>query len=133
MATLLWPGKYLSATATWTLKPNYLVLAYTGVPDPSFSSTPFGFGGNFESELQAIALQSNGQIVVGGITNGHGTPVTGGLARLDSNGDLDTTFADGGGLMSRQIVSGLLIQRDGKIVAIGGIDNNLVLERYLAN
>ena len=105
----------------------------TGVQDPSFCSTPFGFGGNFESEPQAIALQTNGQIVVGGITNGHGTPVTGGLARLDANGDLDTTFADGGGLMSSQIVSGLLIQRDGKIVAIGGIDNNLVLERYLAN
>jgi uncharacterized delta-60 repeat protein len=105
----------------------------TGVQDPSFSSTPFGFGGNFESEPQAIALQSNGQVVVGGITNGHGTPVTGGLARLDANGDLDTTFANDGGLVSSQILSGLLIQRDGKIVAIGGIDNNLVLERYLAN
>jgi hypothetical protein len=35
--------------------------------------------------------------------------------------------------MSSQIISGLLIQRDGKIVAVGGIDNNLVLERYLAN
>jgi len=104
----------------------------TGVQDTSFSSTPFGFGGNFESEPQAIALQSNGQIVVGGITNGHGTPVTGGLARLDANGDLDTTFANGGGLTSSQIVSGLLIQRDGKIVAIGS-DGNLVLARYLAN
>jgi uncharacterized delta-60 repeat protein len=104
----------------------------TGVQDTSFSSTPFGFGGNFESEPQAIALQSNGQIVVGGITNGHGTPVTGGLARLDANGDLDTTFANGGGLTSSQIVSGLLIQRDGEIVAIGS-DGNLVLARYLAN
>jgi uncharacterized delta-60 repeat protein len=104
----------------------------TGVQDTSFSSTPFGFGGNFESEPQAIALQSNGQIVVGGITNGHGTPVTGGLARLDANGDLDTTFANGGGLTSSQIVSGLLIQRDGKIVAVGS-DGNLVLARYLAN
>ena len=105
----------------------------TGVQDPSFSSTPFTFGGNSENETQAIALQSNGQIVVGGITNGHGTPVTGGLARLNANGDLDTTFANTGGLMSSQIISGLLIQRDGKIVAVGGIDNNLVLERYLAN
>ena len=105
----------------------------TGVQDPSFSSTPFTFGGNSENETQAIALQSNGKIVVGGITNGHGTPVTGGLARLDANGDLDTTFANGGGLISNQIVTGLLIQRDGKIVAIGGIDGNLVVARYLAN
>jgi hypothetical protein len=91
------------------------------------------FGGNTQSLPQAIALQSNGQIVVGGITNAHGTPGTGGLARLNSNGDLDTTFASGGSLMSDQVVSGLLIQTDGKIVAIGGIDGNLVLERYLAN
>lgn len=105
----------------------------TGVEDSSFSSTPFMFGGNTQSLPQAIALQSNGQIVVGGITNAHGTPGTGGLARLNSNGDLDTTFASGGSLMSGQVVSGLLIQTDGKIVAIGGIDGKLVLERYLAN
>jgi len=50
-----------------------------------------------------------------------------------SNGDLDTTFATGGSLQSDQIVSGLLIQKDGRIVAVGGIDGNLTLERYLAN
>jgi len=52
--------------------------------------------------------------VVGGLTNALGTP-TGGLTRLDSNGDLDTTFANGGSLMSSQIVTGLLIQSDGKM------------------
>jgi uncharacterized delta-60 repeat protein len=105
----------------------------TGVEDSSFSSTPFMSGGNTQSLPQAIARQANGQIVVGGITNAHGTPVTGGLARLNSDGGLDTTFASGGSLMSDQIVSGLLIQKDGKIVAVGNIDGNLVLERYLSN
>jgi uncharacterized delta-60 repeat protein len=105
----------------------------TGVQDSSFSSTPFMFGGNAQNDTQAIALQSNGQIVVGGLTNAHGTPATGGLARLNSNGNLDTTFATGGSLMSSQIVTGLLIQEDGKIVAIGASGENLVLERYLAN
>jgi uncharacterized delta-60 repeat protein len=104
----------------------------TGVVDTSFSSTRFTFGGNTENEPQAIALQLNGQIVVGGITNAHGTPVTGGLARLDSNGDLDTTFGNGGGLVSQEVVSGLLIQTDGKIVAIGN-DGELALARYFAN
>jgi uncharacterized delta-60 repeat protein len=104
----------------------------TGVVDNSFSSTRFTFGGNTENEPQAIALQLNGQIVVGGITNAHGTPVTGGLARLDSNGDLDTTFGNGGGLVSQEVVSGLLIQTDGKIVAIGN-DGELALARYFAN
>jgi uncharacterized delta-60 repeat protein len=105
----------------------------TGALDSSFSSTPFTFGGNEQDEPQAIARQSNGQIVVGGISNAHGTPVTGGLARLDSNGELDTTFATGGSLLSDQIVSGLLIQKDGKIVSVGNIDGNLVVERYLSN
>ena len=100
--------------------------------DTSFSSTNFTFGGNTENEPQAIALQSNGQIVVGGITNAHGTPVTGGLARLDSNGDLDTTFANDGGLVSQAVVSGLLIQTDGKIVAIGN-NGQLAVARYFAN
>ena len=104
----------------------------TGVVDTSFSSTRFTFGGNTENEPQAIALQSNGQIVVGGITNAHGTPVTGGLARLDSNGDLDTTFANDGGLVSQEVVSGLLIQTDGKIVALGN-NGELALARYFAN
>ncbi len=104
----------------------------TGVVDTSFSSTRFTFGGNTENEPQAIALQSNGQIVVGGITNAHGTPVTGGLARLDSNGDLDTTFANDGGLVSQAVVSGLLIQTDGKIVAIVN-NGQLAVARSLAN
>jgi hypothetical protein len=104
-----------------------------GVTDSTFSSTPFQFGGNTETEPQAIALQSSGQIVVGGITNAHNTPVTGGLARLDSNGELDATFARSGSLASTQVVAGLLIQTDGKIVAVGGIGANLALARYLSN
>jgi hypothetical protein len=105
----------------------------TGVADSTFSSTPFQFGGNTETEPQAIALQSNGQIVVGGLTNARNTPITGGLARLDSNGELDATFAGSGSLASAQVVSGLLIQIDGKIVAVGGIGSNLALARYLSN
>jgi uncharacterized delta-60 repeat protein len=105
----------------------------SGVADSTFSSTPFEFGANTETEPQAIALQSNGQIVVGGLTNARNTPITGGLARLDSNGELDATFAGSGSLASAQVVSGLLIQIDGKIVAVGGIGSNLALARYLSN
>ena len=36
----------------------------TGVEDSSFSSTPFMFGGNRQTQPQAIARQANGQIVV---------------------------------------------------------------------
>ena len=83
----------------------------------------------------AVALQANGQIVVGGLI----TPTSGGLVRLDSNGELDTTFGtvDSFGICcsvtSNQTFSALMIQTDGKIVAIGGLDGDLAVARYLAN
>jgi len=95
----------------------------TGVEDSSFSSTKITFGGQKVNEPQAIALQADGQIVVGGIS---------GLARLNSNGQLDTTFGSGGSLATFS-VTGLLIQTDGKIVAIGSSGADLALARYFAN
>ena len=95
----------------------------TGVADPSVSSTKITFGGQRVNEPLAIALQSNGQIVVGGMS---------GLARLNSNGQLDTTFGSGGSLATFH-VTGLLIQTDGKIVASGSSGTDLALARYFAN
>ena len=95
----------------------------TGVPDPSFTSIKITFGGQRINEPQALALQSNGEIVVGGMS---------GLARLNANGQLDTTFGSGGSLATFQ-VTGLLIQTDGKIVAIGPSGADLALARYFAN
>ena len=99
--------------------------------DSSFNSTPFGFPGAKTSMPQALALQSNGQVLVGGIPFG--------LARLNSNGELDTTFGSGGIVETPAggEVTGLLIQTDGKIVAIGAQIQNqlqeLFLARYLGN
>ena len=95
----------------------------TGVADPSFTSIKITFGGQRVNEPQAIALQSNGKIVVGGMS---------GLARLNSNGQLDATFGNGGSLATFH-VTGLLIQTDGKIVAIGSSGTDLALARYFAN
>jgi uncharacterized delta-60 repeat protein len=95
----------------------------TGVADPSFTSIKITFGGQRINEPQAIALQANGKIVVGGMS---------GLARLNSNGQLDTTFGSGGSLATFH-VTGLLIQTDGKIVAIGSSGTDLALARYFAN
>jgi uncharacterized delta-60 repeat protein len=102
----------------------------TGKVDSSFSSTPFGFPGGEASMPQTLALQSNGQILVGGIPFG--------VARLNSDGELDTTFGSGGIVETPggQVI-GLLVETDGKILAIGAGGPNgteeLVLARYLAN
>jgi uncharacterized delta-60 repeat protein len=102
----------------------------TAVLDSTFSSTKFTFGGQKQNQPAAIALQSNGQIVVGGDS---------GLARFDSNGILDTAFGTGGSLATTFGISGVLIQTDGKIIAIGNQVNTetgittLTVTRYLGN
>ncbi len=112
----------------------------TGKVDTTFNAISFeSFDPNQTTPVgKAMALQANGQIVVGGLINVD-SPILGGLARLDANGELDTTFGTTnsfGGcctVTSDQTFTGLLIQTDGNIVAIGELDGDLALARYLAN
>jgi uncharacterized delta-60 repeat protein len=108
----------------------------TGKTDTTFTATVESFNPRQTTSVAlAVALQANGQIVVGGLI----TPTSGGLVRLDSSGELDTTFGtvDSFGICcsvtSDQTFSGLLIQTDGKIVAIGALNGDLAVARYLAN
>jgi uncharacterized delta-60 repeat protein len=109
----------------------------TGKVDTSFNANSFeSFDPNATTSMgKAMALQANGQIVVGGLIS----PTQGGMARLDANGELDLTFGTTnpfGGcctVTSDQTFTGLLIQTDGNIVAIGELDGDLALARYLAN
>jgi uncharacterized delta-60 repeat protein len=111
----------------------------TGKTDTAFDATIESFDPTQTTSVaETVALQANGQIVVGGLIN-QDAPIVGGLLRLDSNGELDTTFGtvDSFGVCcsvtSNQTFSGLLIQTNGKIVAIGGLDGDLAVARYLAN
>jgi len=105
----------------------------TGVQDSAFSSTPFGLGAGGSNTPQALAVQSNGQVVVGGFI-ANASPIFGGIARLDANGDLDTTFGNGGTVTVDNDVTGLLIDTNGDILAIEGTGNDgIVLAAYLAN
>ena len=105
----------------------------TGVLDSGFSSTPFKFGTELDNTPQALAVQSNGQVVVGGFI-GRAAPIFGGIARLDTNGDLDTTFGSGGTLTVDNNVTALLIDTNGDILAIEGTGNDgIVVAAYLAN
>jgi uncharacterized delta-60 repeat protein len=111
----------------------------TGETDTTFSSNVESFDlRQTTSVAEAVALQANGQIVIGGLIN-QDAPIFGGLVRLDSNGGVDTTFGtvDSFGICcsvtSDQTFFGLLIQTDGRIVAIGELAGDLALARYLAN
>ena len=67
----------------------------------------------------AVAIQSDGKIVVGGYSNGEL-----GLVRLNTDGSLDSTFGTGGKVYTPftsgfGYINGLAIQPDGSIVAAG--------------
>ena len=108
----------------------------TGKVDKTFSSKVESFNPPVTgSTAEAVALQANGQVVVGGLIS----DFAGGLVRLDSNGAQDTSFGsvDSSGICcsvtTDQTVTGLFIQTDGNIVVIGETDGDLAVSRYLAN
>jgi uncharacterized delta-60 repeat protein len=106
----------------------------TGTLDTTFSSTPFGFGFRTETP-EALAVQSNGQVVVGALLSNVSGTISGGIARLDTNGELDTTFGSGGTLtVDNNNVTALLIDANGDILAIEGTGNDgIVVAAYLSN
>jgi uncharacterized delta-60 repeat protein len=114
---------------------SLVLLRYT--PSGALDST-FGNGGEVVTTVpgeaatraNSLALE-NGDIVAGGVvTNGGSAPGSFSwfLARYTPSGNLDTTFGSGG-IVNTQVgtgvngfsgVSRLLVQPDGKIVAVGG-------------
>jgi uncharacterized delta-60 repeat protein len=112
-----------------------------GSLDATFTNPPFDYGTQEAGRdgAAAVAIQSNGQIVAVG---GHffGTEPSG-VARLNTNGSLDAGFGNGG-TVTTSFPGGfgyaaVVIQTDGKIVAVGGASDpttgltNLTLARYL--
>ncbi len=109
-----------------------------------------GFGNSFPAgSAFALAIQSNGEIVVAGqagIGVAQFTSSSFVLARYTSNGQLDTNFGSNGVVMTLigqgnvSFVSALALQSDGKIVAVGNYGppveddyvNNFAVARYLA-
>ncbi len=97
---------------------NYIArLNSNGSLDTSFNP---GTGAN--ADIWAMTLQSDGKILIGGnFTSFNGTVVRC-IARLNSNGTLDTTFitdAENSGPGVNDIVYTIILQSDGKIL-IGG-------------
>lgn len=77
-----------------------------------------GFLVSFDYPVNAIAIQSNGKIIVGGdFTRHNGGTARNRIVRLNSNGTLDAGFTIGTGFNGT--VNALTIQPDGKIV-VGG-------------
>ncbi len=85
---------------------------------------PFDIGGNLIDTASAIAIQADGKIVVVGSTELSATDTDFAIARLNSDGTLDTTFSGGrraigfSGNRPDQATA-VAIQSDGKILVAG--------------
>jgi uncharacterized delta-60 repeat protein len=108
--------------------PEFAAVRYTtvGALDSTFGSggiATIDFGRKSEGYATAVVIQpSNGKIVLAGYISG---PSVFALARLNTNGTLDTTFGTKGKIITTFVASlggqgfGLALQADGKIVAAG--------------
>ena len=127
---------------------GFLLMRYAinGTIDNSFGThggvaTPFP--GNLFSQAFAVAAQTNGDIVAVGQTaltdvNATPGPSSFGLARYLPNGQIDTTFGNGGFVStafgsSEAFANTVLIQTDGKIVVSGNSNSGTTVARYLGN
>lgn len=106
----------------------------------------FGQGGKVTTDFsadasaRAMAIQSDGKIVLGGFAR-FGIETKGSLARYNSDGSLDASFANAGKFIANSSldisgVNAVVIQPDGKIIAAGnnccsGVD--FVLMRFNSN
>jgi len=97
--------------------------------------TSFGVGGKVTTpgtvSSRAAALQADGMIVVaGGASLGEGS-----IARYNTNGSLDTSFAGNGLIEATEGVNypGLAIQADGSIVVAANAGSDSHLARFDAN
>jgi uncharacterized delta-60 repeat protein len=87
--------------------------------DASFNPTDvgFNFGDGFNGIVQAIAVQSNGKILIGGQFSTYNGIGRNNIARLNADGTLDASFNPGTG--ANGSVYTLVVQSDGRIL-IGG-------------
>jgi uncharacterized delta-60 repeat protein len=89
------------------------------------------------SHAAAVAIQSDGKIVVGGYVNT--TPEDFALARYNPNGTLDSTFGSGGqeswniASTGNDQITSLAVLANGQIVVAGPVGSNFALERLNAN
>ncbi|HEV7489657.1 MAG TPA: delta-60 repeat domain-containing protein [Rhodanobacteraceae bacterium] len=106
-------------------------LDINGAPAAGFASA------QTDSSIDTLALQPNGKILIGGVFESAGGQPRHGLARLNSDGTLDTTFSDMNFNFNagdpNGYVNGIAEQPDGKCVAIGNFTlANGLARQYMA-
>lgn len=90
-----------------------------GSLDTSFNvTTGIGKTSSNSFTVNAIAIQSNGKIVIGGYFNSYNNTIKRNIARININGSVDTTFTSSFTTTDYEVKC-VVIQTDGKII-LGG-------------
>jgi uncharacterized delta-60 repeat protein len=96
-----------------------------GTLDTTFGDPAVGPDTSPVAEVHALAVQSDGKVLIGGRFSSVGGATRNRVARLNSNGTLDATFVDPNVQSARPMdyVSALALQSDGKVLVVGNIDS----------
>jgi uncharacterized delta-60 repeat protein len=76
-------------------------------------------GAGFNQLVSAVAMQSDGKIIAGGNFTTYSGSSINRIARLNSNGTLDTTFNVGTGINTQVAANGITVDADGIIYCVG--------------
>lgn len=99
------------------------------IGSPSNAGAVAGIG--HSTQLNAITIQSDGKILVGGYFTRFNNVVVNHITRLNSDGSVDTGF-NSGGTGFNYIVQSIKVLSDGKILVAGRFTNyNTFIQRYL--
>jgi uncharacterized delta-60 repeat protein len=102
--------------------PDFGLDLITGVKNPPIGTEPRQFPGtDLQSQINALVLETNNETVIGGDFTSYNGVQRHGIALVQTNGELDTTFDPGDGinLVAGDFISALGVQADGKIVVAG--------------
>lgn len=83
--------------------------------------TSFNVGNGANNTVSTTVIQNNGKIVIGGKFSSYNGIAKWQIARLNTNGTLDTTFNTFSNIGVPYGINSLAIQSDGKIIAVGNI------------
>ena len=101
-------------TFTGSTQNNLIRLNSNGSKDETFN-----IGSGFDSEINSVAVQSDGKILAGGYFTTFTGSTQNKLIRLNSDGSKDTSFNIGSGFTGSIYNNTIKIQSDGKILAGG--------------
>jgi uncharacterized delta-60 repeat protein len=105
------------------LRPGFARLNADGTLDTAFAPAPVHHS-YYTPRVYAVAVQTDGRVLIGGQFGTVGGLPRDGLARLNADGSIDSTFVPPANLVNSDRVFALAVQPDGKIFAAGSFNDS---------